>query len=72
MTQETEMNRDVDPSSGVVAIGYDPPTQTLEVEFLKGSVYQYYGVPKHMYEHHASAIERGIPEHLYQGQLSIF
>lgn len=33
------MNRDVVASSGVAAIGYDPPTQTLEVEFLKGSVY---------------------------------
>ena len=37
-------------SSKVAAIGYDRPTQTLEVQFVKGSVYQYYGVPEHLYE----------------------
>ena len=35
--------------SNVRAVGYDPQTQTLEVEFLSGSVYQYYGVPDHMH-----------------------
>ena len=44
------MNRNTVASSNVVAIGYDAPTQTLEVEFVKGSVYQYYGVPEHMYK----------------------
>ena len=39
----------------VVAIGYDAPTQTLEVEFVKGPVYQYYGVPEHLYESIMSA-----------------
>ena len=33
-------------SSNVKAIGYDDRTQTLEVEFLNGRVYQYYGVPE--------------------------
>jgi hypothetical protein len=31
-------------------VGYDPDTQTLEVEFHKGGIYQYYGVPSLMYE----------------------
>ena len=53
------MNRDVVASSGVAAIGYDPPTQTLEVEFLKGSVYQYYGVPEHMYQNIMQAPSKG-------------
>lgn len=32
-------------SSNISSIGYDPRTQTLEVEFHNGSVYQYHGVP---------------------------
>ena len=36
-------------SSNVKAVGYDDHTQTLEVEFLNGRVYQYYGVPENMH-----------------------
>ncbi|OZG75391.1 KTSC domain-containing protein [Hahella sp. CCB-MM4] len=36
-------------SSNIASIGYDPDTETLEIEFLDGSVYQYYNVPN--YEH---------------------
>ena len=43
------MNRPTVAPSKVAAIGYDSPTQTLEVEFVKGSVYQYYGVPEDLY-----------------------
>lgn len=34
-------------SSNISSIGYDSDSQVLEVEFLGGSVYQYYGVPDH-------------------------
>ena len=34
----------------VRSIGYDTKTQTLEVQFLSGWVYQYYGVPAHMHD----------------------
>ena len=37
-------------SSNIAAIGYDPTTETLEVEFLSGSIYQYYNVPENMYD----------------------
>ena len=37
-------------SSKVAAIGYHSPTQTLEVEFVNGSVYQYYNVPEQLHE----------------------
>lgn len=37
-------------SSNIASIGYDAPSQTLEVEFLSGTIYQYYGVPENMYE----------------------
>ncbi|WP_209561072.1 KTSC domain-containing protein [Frigoribacterium sp. PvP032] len=32
-------------SSHLSAVGYDPTTQTLEVAFKKGGVYQYLSVP---------------------------
>ncbi|NUA25986.1 helicase HerA domain-containing protein [Cupriavidus basilensis] len=46
---EKKMNRDPVGSSTVASIGYDEPAQTLEVEFLSGSVYQYYNVTQEMY-----------------------
>jgi len=32
-------------SSNIASIGYDQETQTLEVEFLNGGIYQYFDVP---------------------------
>ncbi|HEY0965164.1 MAG TPA: KTSC domain-containing protein [Candidatus Saccharimonadales bacterium] len=40
------MNRISVSSSNISSIGYDAETQTLEVEFHDGSIYQYYGVPQ--------------------------
>lgn len=39
------MNRPSVSSSTIASIGYDPNSQTLEIEFLSGGVYQYYNVP---------------------------
>ena len=36
-------------SSTVVSIGYDRQTETLEIEFGSGRVYQYYGVPDNLH-----------------------
>jgi hypothetical protein len=33
-------------SSAIQSIGYDPDSQTLEIEFKTGRVYQYLGVPQ--------------------------
>jgi len=33
-------------SSNISSVGYDPKTQTLEVEFHNGGVYQYFNVPQ--------------------------
>jgi hypothetical protein len=38
------MNRDPIASTSIVSAGYDEATQTLEVEFLNGTIYQYYNV----------------------------
>jgi len=37
-------------SSNVSSVGYDENTQTLEVEYLTGAIYQYYNVPQNIYE----------------------
>ncbi len=43
------MRRDHVDSSNVESIGYDASTQTLEIAFLNGAVYQYFDVPEQMY-----------------------
>ncbi len=37
-------------SSNIREIGYDASTQTLEVEFLSGWTYQYFGVPEFLHQ----------------------
>lgn len=44
------MNRIPVSSSNIASVGYDPNTQTLEVEFNSGSIYQYFDVAQTIYE----------------------
>jgi KTSC domain len=44
------MDRQPVSSSNIASVGYDPGSETLEVEFLNGRVYQYYNVPQFMHE----------------------
>ena len=44
------MDRQLVSSSNIASIGYDPPSETLEVEFQNGSVYQYYNVGQSTYD----------------------
>ena len=53
------MERSYVPSSNIASIGYDEATETLEVEFLSGSVYQYYNVPPNMHEQIMQAGSKG-------------
>ena len=46
-------------SSNISSIGYDAGTETLEVEFLSGAIYQYYNVPQNMYEQLMQAGSKG-------------
>lgn len=47
-------------SSNVRSVGYDGPSQTLEVEFQNGSVYQYYNVPENIYNEFMKAPSKGV------------
>lgn len=44
------MNRTPVKSSNIQSVGYDPEKRLLEVGFHRGEVYQYFGVPKQVYE----------------------
>ncbi|MES0881795.1 KTSC domain-containing protein [Roseibium sp. SCP14] len=47
-------------SSNIASIGYDEATQTLEIEFLDNSVYQYFNVPANIYEAIMAAPSHGV------------
>lgn len=53
------MDRNSVSSSNLASVGYDETQNILEVEFLDGSVYQYFGVPPHIYEGLMSASSHG-------------
>lgn len=53
------MERDAVSSSNIMSAGYDPESETLEIEFHNGAVYQYYNVSAHLYEQFQSAPSKG-------------
>jgi hypothetical protein len=44
------MDRELVSSSSLVSVGYNAESETLEVEFNKSGVYEYYNVPQFMHE----------------------
>ena len=44
------MNRQHVSSSNIRSIGYDSVSQTLEIEFNSGGIYQYFNVSKSIYD----------------------
>ncbi len=56
---DKKMNRILVSSSNIASIGYDDKTQILEVEFIKGSQYQYFDVPQVVYNEFISADSKG-------------
>lgn len=46
-------------SSSVASVGYDPKTQTLELEFHSGSVYEYSEVPPEVFQGLMEAPSKG-------------
>ena len=59
------MHRHLVASSNLASVGYDAVTQTLEVEFLSGSIYQYYDVPENMHRQLLEASSKGRFFHQY-------
>lgn len=46
-------------SSNIDLIGYDPNSMVLEIAFLSGGTYQYFNVPKSIFEGIMSAASHG-------------
>jgi uncharacterized protein len=53
------MRRQSVSSSNIAAIGYDASSETLEIEFLNGGIYQYFDVPRHIFESLMAAPSHG-------------
>ena len=55
------MERDAVSSSNLASVGYNPDSETLEVEFAKtGKVYEYYNVPQFMFDRLMDAPSVGV------------
>lgn len=46
-------------SSNLASAGYDVESQTLEIEFVNGTIYQYFNVPESIYSGLMSASSHG-------------
>ena len=53
------MERESVSSSNISSIGYDQGSETLEIEFHNGGVYQYFDVPRGVYDELMSADSHG-------------
>ena len=53
------MLRDPVSSSNIASIGYDPGSETLEIEFTNGSIYQNFNVPAGLHEQLMAAPSKG-------------
>ena len=53
------MHRDNVSSSNILSIGYDNNSETLEIEFHGGAVYQYYNVAQGVYDSMMAASSKG-------------
>ncbi len=53
------MDRQPVASTNIASVGYDGPSETLEVEFSNGTVYQYYNVGADLYEQLMQSTSKG-------------
>jgi hypothetical protein len=53
------MRRELVSSSNIASIGYDENSQTLEIEFLNGTIYQYFDVPNRIFQEIMAANSHG-------------
>lgn len=59
------MEKELVSSSTIVSIGYDTASETLEIEFKTGGVYQYYNVPEAVYQQLMASDSKGKFLHIY-------
>ena len=54
------MQRQTVDSSVILSVGYDPSTETLEIEFHHGGIYIYANVPSSVFEALLAAPSKGL------------
>ena len=59
------MFREAVQSTNIRSVGYEEATETLEVEFVNGSIYQYVNVPVNVHAEFMYASSKGRFHHLY-------
>jgi len=59
------MHREQVSSSNIKSIGYESNSETLEIEFRDGGIYQYFNVTSNIYEELISASSIGSFFHKY-------
>ncbi len=60
-----KMERELVSSSTILSVGYDAASETLEVEFKSGGVYQYYNVPEPIHQQFMESSSKGQFHHTY-------
>lgn len=58
-SERKDITRVIVKSSNIFSIGYDPVNKILQVEFRRGSIYEYYDVPDNIYQNFMSAESKG-------------
>ena len=53
------MNRDPVASTNILSMGYDEASETLEVEFVNGTIYQYYNIGSALFDQLRAASSKG-------------
>ena len=53
------MKRQAVESSNLASVGYDTKSNTLEIAFIHGGVYQYFNVPESVYDELMNASSHG-------------
>ena len=59
------MEREMVASSTILSAGYEAASETLEVEFKGGSLYQYYNEPESVYHDFMASDSKGKFLHVY-------
>jgi len=53
------MERSFVSSTNLTSVGYEPSTETLEIKFRSGGIYQYFNVPPESYQALMNASSKG-------------
>jgi DNA helicase HerA-like ATPase len=61
----SRMERETVASSTILSVGYDSVSETLEVEFKSGGLYQYYNVPESVHQNLMASDSKGKFLHVY-------